>query len=291
MQKFSAILLKSIVIPLSRLSFNALYKISDAFAFLLCKVVKYRSKVVRENLQRAFPEKSADEREKIAREFYGFLADMFVEGIKSFSMTEKEAVERCKATNPEFIDKFYKENKSIIMVFGHNENWEWPALSGRSQVNHRPAAIYKPVKNHFINEWITANRSRYNCLLMSMKETIPYYESNPEELTLNAFIADQNPGNVNNAIWVDFFGTKTAFISGPAIIAKKHKLPIVYCNILKVKRGYYTITFEELADNPELMTEYEITQKFATMLEAKIRKNPAYWLWSHKRWKHKYNPE
>jgi KDO2-lipid IV(A) lauroyltransferase len=288
MQKLSLILLKSIVIPLSWLPFGVLYKISDFFAFLLHRVLKYRSKVVQQNLEKVFPSKSTKEREQITKEFYSFLADMFVEGIKSFSMSEAEAVERCKATNPEFLDTYFAQNKSVIMVFGHNENWEWPALSGRSQVHHRPTAIYKPVKNPYINQWITNNRSRYNCLLLSMKETFAYYESKPTELTLNAFIADQNPSNLNNAVWVDFFDTKTAFIAGPALIAKKHNLPIVYCNINRVKRGYYTITFEKIVDEPHQFSEEEIIQKFATRLEQKIKNNPPLWLWSHKRWKHRF---
>lgn len=288
MQKFSAFILKAIVIPLSWLPFGVLYKMSDFFAFVLRKIVRYRSKVVKQNLQKVFPEKTESEYKQITKEFYSFLADMFVEGIKSFSMSEAEAVQRCKATNPEFLDTYYNQNKSVIMVFGHNENWEWPALSGRSQVKHRPTAIYKPVKNLYINIWITENRSRFNCLLLSMKETFPYYESNPTELTLNAFIADQNPSNPKTAVWVDFFSTKTAFIAGPAFIAKKHDLPIVYCNINRAKRGYYTITFEKIVDEPLLFSETEIIQKFASKLEQKIKNNPPLWLWSHKRWKHKF---
>jgi Kdo2-lipid IVA lauroyltransferase/acyltransferase len=288
MQQFTVILLKTLIYPLSYLPLSILYKVGQVIAFLLEKVLGYRKKVVMQNLQRCFPEKSDKERKQIAHDFYHFLASLMVEGIKSFTMPLDESVKRCHINNPELLNKYFDEGRNVVMVFGHNENWEWPALACNSQLKHRVAAIYKPVKNQPLNHWIKENRSRYGSLLLSMKETYPYYESNPKELTANAFIADQNPGNVNNAIWVDFFGSPTAFISGPARVAQKFNLPIVFVDILEPRKGYYTLDVEYLVKNPQALSETEITQKFATRLEAKIRKNPAYWLWSHKRWKHKF---
>jgi Kdo2-lipid IVA lauroyltransferase/acyltransferase len=288
MQQLTVILLKAIIYPVSFLPFRVLYAISRVIAFILHHLISYRKKVVMQNLQRCFPEMSNEERKATAAKFYHFLAGMLVEGIKSFSLSLKKSVERCHINNPELLDKYFEEGRNVVLVFGHNENWEWPALACNTQLKHRIAAIYKPVKNPHLNQWIKENRSRYGCLLLSMKETYPYYESNPNELTANAFIADQNPGNVNNAIWVDFFGSPTAFISGPARVARKFNLPIVFVDILETQQGYYTIDVEHLVKNPLELSETEITQKFATRLETKIKNNPANWLWSHKRWKHKF---
>ena len=266
-----------------------LYMFSNFLGFLIHWVLRYRTEIVRENLNRVFPEKTSEELDQITKFYYRYVADMMVEQIKSFSISEKEAVKRCRAINPELTNEYFDKNQSLIMILGHNENWEWPALSGSAQVKHRPAAIYKPLNDKYLNNWTTNNRSRFGCLLLTMKETYSYYESKPKELTLNAFIADQSPGNIKNVHWVDFFGHKTAFLPGPALISIKHNIPIVYCNIRKVKRGYYAIEFEKFVDDPSKYSPIEITQKFAQRLEKQILENPHSWLWSHRRWKHKFD--
>ena len=55
----------------------------------------------------------------------------------------------------------------------------------------------------------------------------------------------------------------------------------------KVKRGYYELTFTLISDTPKEEANGDIITKSALLLEKEIKNNPAYWLWSHKRWKHK----
>jgi KDO2-lipid IV(A) lauroyltransferase len=287
LDRISVFFLKVFIYPLSLLPFGVLYAIGKLFSFLMQSVFSYRKKVVHDNLKKCFPEKSPKALNDIENQFYDYLGQLFMEGIKSFTMSKSESIKRCFITNPEVLDYYYEQNKDVILLFGHNENWEWTPLASDAQVKHRIGGIYKPVKNKYLNQWIVDNRTRYGSMVLSMKETFPYYESQPKERTAIGFIADQNPGNPKTAVWVDFFGMKTAFVAGPARVAHQFDLPLVFVNIEEQEKGFYEIQFENFIANPHDFSEVEIIQKFAARIEAKIRKRPHVWLWSHKRWKHK----
>lgn len=287
LNKISIFFLKVFIYPLSFLPFGVLYAIGKFFSFTMQSVFSYRKKVVFDNLKKCFPEKSDEALKSIADNFYNYLGQIFMEGIKSFTMSKSESIKRCYMPNPEVLNYYFEKNKDVVLLFGHNENWEWTPLACDAQVKHKIGGIYKPVKNQYLNQWIKENRTRYGSMVLSMKETFPYYESKPKGRTAIAFIADQNPGNPKNAVWVNFFGMKTAFVAGPARIAQKFDLPLVFVNIEEEEKGFYKVKLEHFIENPHEFSEAEIIQKFATRIEEKIKKRPHVWLWSHKRWKHK----
>ena len=61
----------------------------------------------------------------------------------------------------------------------------------------------------------------------------------------------------------------------------------VYCEMEKVKRGHYKVTYREILPDNDKFELYEVVKKFHKSLEKTINKNPDNWLWSHKRWKYK----
>lgn len=60
-----------------------------------------------------------------------------------------------------------------------------------------------------------------------------------------------------------------------------------YLDIQPIKRGYYKASIIPIALDPANTEEFETTTKFMRILEERINERPEYWLWTHKRWKHK----
>ena len=117
------------LIPISLLPMRVLYWISDIVKILLYNVVGYRKKVVIENLTCSFPQKTEKEIKEISNKFYSHLADLFLEAVKMLTISKKSLMKRYKCTNPEIISKYYKRNKSVILVSAHYNNWEYMVAS------------------------------------------------------------------------------------------------------------------------------------------------------------------
>ena len=281
------ILLKIFIYPLSLFPLWLIRALFSPFKFILKHVLKYREKVILKNLALAFPNESNPFYQKVQNDFYDNLFFLISESIKSFTISQKEAARRMKVLNPELLNQYAEMNQSAIMVFGHYSNWEWTPLACPSQIKHQITAIFQPLKNKAINDWILHNRSRTGVIMMSTKETNEFYEKN-SLCVANTFIADQSPSKKGSGVWVDFFGRKTLFLVGMAVQAQKQNHPIVFIDIQRIAKGMYTITIEDLVAEPNNWSVEEIVQKFACRLEQQIKANPGNWLWSHNRWKHHF---
>jgi KDO2-lipid IV(A) lauroyltransferase len=270
---------------MSLLPFWLLYVIADIVFVCLYHVLGYRKKVVAENLRNSFPEKSAAERYIIEQKYYRYLADLMVETIKCTTMTEKEIRRRMYPTNPEMLEYYFNEGKSVIMTTAHYGNWELAALR-LGMVTAKPKLIiYKPLSNKLFNDFINRNRSRFGATMVSMKQTVRKVAECKKDLCCVLLVADQSPA-VNEAHhFTSFLNQQTAVFMGPEKLTRFINGAMVFCKIELVKRGYYTATLVPLVDNPKEAKPFEITDKHVQCLESIIREKPECWLWSHRRWK------
>jgi len=246
----------------------------------------YRKKVVLNNLKNSFPKKSNKELESIMADFYRHLCDIIMEGVKGFTISEKQLRKRLVIKNPEFSNSFADKGKSIIFVGGHYNNWEICAQAFSMYSNHECIGIYKPLSNDFINDKIYTSRSRYGINLVSMKQTKKLFEQDRTPKAI-VFGSDQNPSNPKRAHWVNFLNQDTAVLFGVEKYAKEFNWPVVFVSITKVKRGYYEVEYSLITDKSTEQPHGKITEDFTKRLEQDIINQPQYWLWSHKRWKHK----
>lgn len=276
-----------IIIPLSLLPFKILYFISDFLFVLLFKIFGYRRKVVILNLKNSFPEKSNSEINKIAELFYRHLCDVVVESFKSFTISKPEILERMILKNPELLNRFYDEGKSIILSGGHYNNWEWIATSIDHQIKHQSIAIYKQLSNKYFDKKMRVTRGRFGLIMISTKKVKETFEAFKTELTATIFGSDQSPGKVDNSYWMTFLNQDTAVLFGTEKYAKEYNFPVLFGTIHKVKRGFYNFQFSLVEENPVSSPYGAITEKATRMLEAEIIREPQYWLWTHRRWKHK----
>jgi KDO2-lipid IV(A) lauroyltransferase len=279
-----------IIKPLSWLPLPVLYVISDVAYFLLYHVTGYRKKVVFQNLNHSFPDKSEKEIKKIAAQFYSHLCDTIVESIRLFSMPEKEVIRRCKLLNPEVIDRYYEEGRDVVVVTGHFNNWEFAAVAVTPQVKHHCIGIYQPLTNAFFERKFSVSRKRLGLELLPKTETKDSFRRGREQPSAHYFAADQSPTYSKRVHWMTFLNQETAVAFGTEKYACEFNQPVVFGLVEKVKRGQYEITVHLITDTPNEHPKGWITEKHTRLLEKQIVEKPQYWLWTHKRWKRKRQP-
>ena len=275
-----------LILPLSLLPYPLLYLLSDIIFLIMYRVIGYRKEVVFTNLKNSFTNKSKQELKKIMSDFYRHLCDIIMESVKGFTISEKQLRKRLIIKNPEFSNYFAGKGQSIIFVGGHYNNWEICAQAFAMYSNHKCIGIYKPLSNAFINDKIYTSRSKYGMHLISMKQTKKSFEDGDEPKAI-VFGSDQNPANPKRAHWVQFLNQDTGVLFGVERYAKEYDWPVVFVSIRKAKRGYYEVEYSLVTDNPNEEPHGKITEDFTKRLEQDIINQPQYWLWSHKRWKHK----
>ncbi|MBT3571027.1 MAG: lysophospholipid acyltransferase family protein [Flavobacteriales bacterium] len=275
-----------LILPISLLPYPLLYLLSDIIFLIMYRVIGYRKEVVFTNLKNSFPNKSKQELKKIMSDFYRHLCDIIMESVKGFTISEKQLRKRLIIKNPEFSNYFADKGQSIIFVGGHYNNWEICAQAFAMYSNHKCIGIYKPLSNAFINEKIYTSRSKYGMHLISMKQTKKSFEDGDEPKAI-VFGSDQNPANPKRAHWMQFLNQDTSVLFGVERYAKEYNWPVVFVSISKVKRGHYEVEYSLITDKPTEHPHGKITEDFTKRLEQDIINQPQYWLWSHKRWKHK----
>ena len=276
-----------VIIPLSLLPFPVLYAISDFLFVIFYYVSGYRKKVVLQNIRNSFPEKSGKEHYAICKKFYMHFSDLVVESIKTFTISEKQVLKRFFVLNPEIIDKYFEQKRSVFIAGGHFNNWELLAVGIDKWVKHKTVGIYTPLSNKYFDGKMQLTRSKYGLKMISTRSVKRFLDSNPNELTATIFAIDQSPSNPNSAYWMTFLNQETAVLYGVEKYAKEYNYPVVYGIINKVKRGHYNLELVDVTATPRETPYGEIIEKTQHLLEIDIRKNPEYWLWTHKRWKHK----
>ena len=288
MQLLAYILIYPILWFISILPFRLLYALSDFLYILMYYVFRYRKQTVIDNLRLVFPEKSDHEIKIITKKFFHHFCDMILESIKSMNISLESMKARYTFKNLDIIKEFEKQNKSIVLMCAHYGSWEWIFIL-QTYTTHRGYGIYKRLQNKYFDRLIKSIRARYNSYLITTKETFSVLEDAKKNgiLSMNGFASDQSPKKHKAHHWNEFMGIKVPVHTGAEMMAKKLDMPVVFFAVERKKRGYYEATFQTLAEKPTDFKDYEITDKFLKLVEAQIHEAPEYYLWTHKRWKHR----
>jgi KDO2-lipid IV(A) lauroyltransferase len=262
--------------------------LSDIVYLIVYYVIGYRKKTVRENLALALPNLSDAERLIIEKKSFQHLCDMFLEMIKTMTISKKEISERFVFTNLEVYQKLEEQNKSIAMMLAHYASYEW-VISMNSYVSFNGYAIYKKIANPYFDKLVRDIRSRFNAFLITTKETVTYIIKNKNNnlLSIYGFASDQSPKVSSAFHWQKFMGIEVPVHTGAEMLSKKYDMNVIFLKVKKIKRGYYEASFEILSENAQNVPDYEITDKFLKLVEQQICEAPEYYLWTHKRWKHR----
>jgi Kdo2-lipid IVA lauroyltransferase/acyltransferase len=284
MQRIVFYLFYPLIYLIASLPFWALYKLSDFFYYLLI-LSGYRKKIIIKNLSNSFPKKSASEIHTLYKKYNSYLCDLVFETLKTLTMTEKEAKERCIFHHPSWLKTLHDQNKSIIVVMGHYGNWEWAGPSFSLYTNYQLVVVYYPLTNPYFEKMMKGMRTKFGTKITPAVNTLREMVANRKHVTATALIADQT-AFADQAYWMTFLNQDTAVFTGPEKLSKKFDYPVVYMNVKRIKRGFYEITPELLFEFPNQAAENEITERFTRRLEEEIQIMPETWLWSHRRWKY-----
>lgn len=275
-----------LIIPISLLPFSIIYIISDLIYVIIYYLITYRKNIVINNLQNAFPKKSKEEIKKITKSFYRHFSDLGLEIIKGFTISAKQLSERLIIENPQVLDKYAAKNQSVILIGGHYNNWELCAQAFALSLKYKCYGIYKPLKNIFLNNKIYNSRTRFGLNLVSMKKTKSIF-NNLDPVKAFLFASDQTPAKNKKSYWLNFLNQETIVFTGAEKYAREYNLPVFYVSVSKIKRGFYKVKFTLITEKPNDFEFGKITDLYMNNLEKDIIISPQYWLWTHKRWKHK----
>ena len=269
------------------LPFRLAYLLSDFLYLIIYYIIGYRKKTVKRNLKLAFPQKSDKERLIIEKKSYKHFCDIFIEMIKTATISQKEMEKRFKFTNMDLLIQMEQENKSIAVVTSHYATYEW-SISINKHMNYQGYAIYKELKNKRFDQLVKNIRKRFGATLINTKETFKVLEDNKKNNVLGTygFASDQTPMKHRIEHWKKFRGAETPVLTGAEDATKKFDMNLVFLEVKKLKRGYYQANLIRPFQNPQEVPNYQITDLFIERLENQINENPEYYFWTHKRWKH-----
>jgi len=287
MKRILYYLVYSVLWLITLLPLRVLYLFSDFVYLILYYLVGYRKKTVYQNLRNSLTDKSPQEINRIARWFYRQLCDYFIESVYRIHMDEKENSKRMHFRNPEKLQEYYKQGKSIVLLLSHYGNWEWPTRITRLS-SHTILAIYKPLQNKYFNRLFLQLRGQFGAIGIPMESTLRNlvtYQKDKIPVVLFT-LADQRPQWTSIQHWTTFLNQDTPVITGPEKIARRFNYPVIFLDIQKIKRGHYSGEFKLISEDPIKDPEFHITRKYHALVERKIQERPELWLWSHKRWKY-----
>lgn len=271
---------------LERLPFWFLHFKSDGFYFITYYFIQYRKKVVSQNLRTAFPEKSPKELKSLSRNYYRHLCDLVFEIIKLNKISPEELQDRIKFKDDNLIRNLLENHTNIIFCGAHQGNWEYLPSILQLKFKKQTYAVIKPLSNAFYDRYLSKVRTRFGLKLIPFKQTSRFLNKVKEDQAFLLLPADQSPAKSDPKHWVSFLNQKTAFHPGLDKLASKLESPVVFLEMKKTARSHYEIGSTLIARYPNQMKPNEILEKYVSLLEESIINNPAYWLWSHRRWKH-----
>lgn len=288
MQRISFLLIYPVIWLISILPLRVLYFFSDLLFIPLYYVIGYRKKVVRNNLKLSFPDKSDKELLLIEKKTFHHFIDIFMEMIKGFSISKKEMSKRIILTNPEILNEFQKQNKSVIIMAGHYANWEW-ICHLNLVMDYDVFAAYKKIKNKYFDRKMKSSRTKFGAHFIATTDFKGLMEKHfkDKKRSMYGLLSDQSPKLGKIRYRSKFMGVNVPVQTGPEMLAKKYDYPVIYLITNRIKRGYYEATIKILAEKPNEYKDYEITELFSKALEKQIRNKPEFYFWTHKKFKHR----
>ena len=270
---------------LSRLPMPALYAFSTFLYLLAYYVVRHRRHVIREQLEKVFPERTAAERRDIHKRFLHSFCDVAVELIKSVSMPAEEMCGRVRINNPGLAREHLDAGKSVMFVTSHLCNWEWLLHGMVLQLGFPIDAAYKPLHDQWGERLMYTLRSRFGARLIPAKDLLADFLKRRGIVRALAMNADQAPVSADRRHWTQFLGQETAFYVGAEQIARSTRLPMIFLAMRRTGRGFYEVELKRLWDGVERLEPGVITERYARLCEAEVYAAPSDWLWSYRRWK------
>jgi KDO2-lipid IV(A) lauroyltransferase len=149
-------------------------------------------------------------------------------------------------------------------------------------------ALYKKLSDDRGEKAMKESRSRFGLEMVGTKEGRSWMNvarhGDPVAVVMGF---DQSPADPTKCWWTTFLGTETAVFYGLEQWSKMYDMAVVYASIRREAPWKYTLHYELVAEEVLSLPEGEVLDRCLAKLEREIHRDPARWLWSHKRWKHR----
>ena len=278
---------------LSWLPLKVHYAFSGFIAWVLHKVLHYRTSTVLTNISRSFPEMTYEEINRTVSDFYRNLADIVVESVWGLTASTDKIGRQVRISGQENLNRAMSLGRNAVIMVGHLGNWEiftgLPDLRSNYGIdldNKNFVYVYKRPASRLAGKVISRIRTGHgSCSIIESHQIVRHIVRHREGKDAFFFICDQNPPHSESRLVADFLCQKTYMIDGPETIASKLGMPVLYCGLIRHGRMDNEAHFELIAENAADCPEGYVTSTFAKLLEADIKNHKGTWLWSHKRWK------
>jgi KDO2-lipid IV(A) lauroyltransferase len=272
---------------LGRLPLRILYALSTSLKWVFYYLISYRKKVIEKNIKNAFPALNTKQIKQLTFQFYAYLTDQLVEFFYGVSVSKEEMLDRIQLVNEHYISDYLKAGTPVVLVAGHQGNWEW-AIHRLALSNNLYDVVYQKLNNPAFNDFTMEVRSRFpGVTLLEKRESILATRERKDISRGICLAADQAPQKPESAYWTNFLNQDTAFFTGMERFAREYNYPVVFLELIRKERGKYIMSFEPIA-SPDytVLPKGEIIERFVRRLEKSIIQYPEQYLWSHRRWKH-----
>ncbi len=280
------VLFMLIGVVIRRLPIERVYWLGEVVGSWLYERVKLRRKLVETNLQASFPEKSEQERKRIARQVYVEQVQSLFEIMRAPLIRSKADAEKIfTVKNVHLAERCYAEGKGAIVVSAHFGNWELKAMCWAFLA--KPCAIvYKPFSNKFLDkkmlEWRTLGGNEF--IPMSLAPTLGLRRL--REGKLLALLSDQAAHS--DDYFTTFLGRDAAIFLGAAVFALRTKLPIILSMPRRIGIGKHVLELSEIKTDDLTFSSENVkvlAERYTRAIESYIRRYPEQWFWLHNRWK------
>lgn len=273
----------------SLLPMSFFHALSEIAVFILTHVIRYRRDVIEQNIRTVFPNHSSKEVNQLISQFYRNFADTFTESIKLLSLSKAQIDKRC-TIDFSVVRQLMQERKSVQLMAAHQFNWEYVNQVIPGQIPGPYYLVYRTIQSSVFNQLFLFLRSRQGGKPVAAEAFAAARDqifAQPAALILGA---DQNPSQPDRAIWIEFFGKATPFHPGPAKGAIAKNTAMVMLNLTRKKRGYYHLDATLITRDCANYTPEQLTWLYKKETERLILENPSNYLWSHRRWRHQWQP-
>lgn len=215
------------------------------------------------------------------------MCDVFLETIKTMKIEKEDLMQRYRLINVELL-KELEQDKGVMVLIPHYGNWEWIIITNLF-FKSRGYAVYQKINNKFFDALVKRIRAKFNTTLIHQKEMVRIIVRNQEEKASAVYgvVSDQSPQKHRTKYWRSFMDITVPVFDSPELLARKFDLAVVFAKISKLKRGHYQVEYLPITTNASETQEHEITDRFLQLTEDCIRQEPSYYLWTHRRWKHR----
>ncbi len=274
--------------PLLRLFYvvpmNVLYLFAPFLKTILKRITNYRKDVIYQNLKNSLVYEDDKALRKIRSDNYQHLSEIILENLKMFSGGNFRSSLSFTIINPEILNELFEEKKDVVLLSGHLGNWELGFSQASDFFKHQVYGVYKEQSSEEFDKYLYHLRSQRGVTLITEKQFVRTILSERRAPRIFVLIPDQSPRSNKSIAFYTFLNQRTAFSTSLEKIAVKFDLPVLFADVIKLKRGKYQAKLMWLYSGKG--GNSNITGQYAKHLERNILSNPSIWLWSHRRWKH-----